>query len=305
MKITAQAPTRISLFGGGTDLPVFSDKYGGLVISMAINIHKTITFSDEGKNNSLDERFVKAFLDEYGVNYSFEEGGDGVFHGGLGGSASMAVAIVAALDPLLSKEERAEKAWQICNNRLGLYSGKQDEYAASFGGMNTILFTKNEVVVTPVDRDTALFWKDRILLFDTGERRVNPKLQENLKTLRIDREMRLQMIKAAAEAALPAIESRNVKEVAWLIRDSWSLKSGLPWVSNEKIDRIYHAAFNDEERVTGEWALAGKLLGSGGGGYMAFLVEPKKQKKVIEKLEQIEGVKHCKFSIDWEGAKII
>ena len=197
MKIIASAPCRISLFGGGTDLPVFYEKHGGLVISMAINLKQHIEFDTDApkgispewaipQNGNVD--FYGKFMDEFKLNrVFFVNKSDAPIQSGLGSSASAAVALVAALSRIkgqnLTKEEIAEKAWDIEVNKLGLYGGKQDQYRAVYGGFGSTRF-KDYAISTVynafVNND---FWEERLMLFYTGETRKDPKIQERFKQL--------------------------------------------------------------------------------------------------------------------------
>lgn len=307
MKITGQAPTRISLFGGSSDLPVFYEKYGGVVISMAINLRQKIELNanpyvERGIPKNADPNFYLTFLKEYSdLTHFIKATTNAPIQSGLGSSASAACALVAALSKLngeeLTKEEIAEKAWDICNNKLGLYSGKQDEYAASFGGFNRITFTKERIFVHPYSKELGKWWSDRILLFFTGSVRKNTKIQEKFKKLSTGEHFSISKIKMNADLAHFHILDKNIEAIAKLLQDSWKHKKmSNPLITTPHIDYIYDKALENGVR-------AGKLLGSGGGGFMAFLVEPEDQKNLIRELEKIEGVKHYPFKIDWEGVK--
>lgn len=293
MKIIASAPTRISLFGGGTDLPIFYEKHGGLVVSMAINLYQCVEIANGGskysismpENGSVD--FYKAFFEEFNLpfgNFNIKASSDAPIQSGLGSSAAASVALVAALSRIkgqkLTRYEIAEKAWEICNNKLGLYSGKQDEYAASFGGYNKIVFNKDGTVF--VNRLEGLLNKDNLLLFDTGLRRTNPKIQENFKTLTPEKEEALLKIKEIAE------NYTHWTELPHLLRRAWEEKKKSNTVSTPEIDEIEKAA------IAGG-AEAFKLLGSGGGGFCLVFVEEEKQEKVKSALKK----KGCTW-YDWD-----
>lgn len=298
-----QAPCRISLFGGGSDLPIFYEKHKGLCISMAINLYKKVILKDvmAEVTAGIDNSFTKVFTDEFEkdalqwrmiVEYS-----DIPTNSGLGGSASMGVALVAALSDLKDKKEIAEKAWDIEVNKVGLYGGKQDQYAASIGGFNAYEFQKDQpVYIFPIQEPT--FWQKRILLFDTGLRRTNPKVQEQLKELSPEQEESLLKIqKIAMEAFHTVFAFKDTVRFKRLINEAWEeKKKSNSLVTNEKIDHIYDTAIK-------AGAQGGKLCGSGSGGFIWFFVELEDQDKVIAELEKIEGVKHWNYQIDWEGVK--
>lgn len=298
MRILSSAPTRISLLGGGTDLPVFYEKFGGIVISLAVNLRQHIEIRNTGskfsislpENGSLN--FYKTFFKETGFdvgNFYLKCESDIPIESGMGSSASAGVALVAALSKLkgekLTRAQIAEKAWDIEVNKLGLYGGKQDQYAAAFGGYNRIMFEKDGKVI--VNSFTDLLDKDNLILFDTGLRRKNPKLQENMKELALERVKALLRIKEIAESFT------YWRDLPKLMRQSWEEKKRSNTITSPEIDEIYNTALKNG-------AEAGKLLGSGGGGFMLFWVEKEKQQKVRQALER-KGCIWYDFDIDKQG----
>lgn len=307
MRVTATAPCRLSLFGGGTDLPVYFNKYGGIVISMAINIRQHITISDESNVYSYIEGANPKFYDAFFKEMDFRPSSmltsfDTHIESGLGSSASAAVALVGAIDKFLglgmNRREIVEKAWDVEVNHLGLYGGKQDQYAAAWGGLNVMWFSSTVGTfrkdINGHKRDYLL---EHILLFDTGESRKEEKIQEELKSLNNDQLMALHLIKKYANLARKAIECGDVMSIGSLLNEAWEFKKkSNPKMSNEKIDRIY-----EEAMIAG--ATGGKLMGSGGGGFMFFFVEPRFQSLVIKALEDL-GCKHIDFSVDDNGLDV-
>ncbi len=318
MKISTTAPLRISIFGGGSDLPIYFERHGGLCISMSINLRQHIEIEhDPTLNKTITQpvmggnfEFYEAIFDEFQVykGFVFKQKVDVPIQSGLGSSASAAVAIVASLAKIkgikMTRAEIADKAWDIEVNKLKMYGGKQDQVAAAFGGFNTIYFERKGdnwsllnkgFTVMPFSRFVANYWKERILLFDTGIRRTNPKIQEELKKLTDVQETSLKAIHETALEAMTNMHNMKIKPIAKLMRDSWEYKKqSNPLVTTDEIDNIYDTALK-------AGASAGKLLGSGGGGFMIFLVEPKKQEKLIKKLGKLIGVKHVDYDIDWSG----
>ena len=311
MRIVSQAPTRISLFGGSTDLPVFYKEYGGIVISMAVNLRQIIEITHNEKDQfgnleipqNANPAFYKTFLDEFGFSnreMGIKATSDIPIQSGLGSSASAAVALVGSLVRLTNVSlpypiERwiAEKAWDIEVNRIGLYGGKQDQYAASFGGLNQFIFNKDgyvEVHAYPKFIDEKIV--PYISLFDTGIRRSKPKIQENLKLLS---DSQVSSLKRIEDIAVQA--SDRITDVEWVghtLDKYWQIKKkSNPDMTNFKIDEIYESA-----KKVG--AMGGKLMGSGGGGFMFFVSDIKYKNDIKEKLEII-GCKQIDFSIDRNG----
>lgn len=304
MIIKATAPSRISLFGGGTDIPSFYEKYGGIVISMAINIkqHIELETKDDGIFGGLEmpdhanHNFYRAFAEEMDFTGTYKSKFDADIQTGLGSSASCAVVLVGAIARAkglkMTRSEIAEKAWDIEVNKIGLFGGKQDQYAAAFGGMNVIIFGE-KVEVKPVNRLAAEDMVDHLLLFDTGLRRTEPKLQENLKIPSSEQIRALLKMSAIALKAAPRLFFKDYEGLASLLQESWKEKKKSNKISTSEIDTIYNVAIESG-------AMAGKLLGSGGGGCMVFIVKPDKRKEVINALGKL-GCKHLDFSIDWNG----
>ena len=301
MTIYSQAPTRISLFGGGTDLPVYSNRFGGMVISMAINIYQRFFLGDEKgewETISNNKNFYETIFKQVGyLPNKFHQDFDGPIESGLGSSASCAVGRIAAATRLkevrLTREEIAEKAWDIEVNKLKMYGGKQDQYAAAYGGMNIIYF-KETVQVDPFERWRSEKLTDNLMLFYVGSVREDTKIQEELLVLDQDKINSLHTLKEIAEAAIGYLWTANWPKVADLLDSSWHYKKlSNPKISNEKIDEIYTKAKEAGAR-------GGKLCGSGGGGHMIFMASPEKQGDVTRELTNM-GCTPVDYSIDWNG----
>jgi D-glycero-alpha-D-manno-heptose-7-phosphate kinase len=300
MKLQATAPIRISLFGGGTDLDSYAEKYGGVCINMAINIQQEFELDTEGDGWIIPEManvdFYNSFFREFGIDkIGLIQKFDGFIHGGLGSSASAAVALVAGLSRIkgqeLSKQEIAERAWDIEVNKLGLFGGRQDQNCAVFGGFNLMKFGK-EVKVQSFNRGVAEKIAKNILLFDTGIRRKKDNIQEGLKKLNSNQIYALDMMKELASRAYHKIYRGDIKGVGDLLDKTWQFKKKSNKVTTPEIDKIY-----DKAKQLGAWG--GKLLGSGGGGAMIFIVPTEKQKEFKEKI----GLRWIDYSIDWNGVQ--
>ncbi len=311
MKLVGQAPARISLFGGGTDLPIFYEKYGGIVISMAINIRQHLEIEDGPQSWSMPERANKSFytnlFKECGVDElsfkdkSFKTSFDGEIEGGLGTSAAAAVLMVHAAHKITGREitsrDIAEKAWDVEVNKMGLYGGKQDQYASVTGGMNAIVFDKNGINTYLIQRDIAEKISRNVLLFYLGYPRKDPKVQEMLLDISEDRTKNLLAIRHYAEMAYGAIWLNDLYLLGELLDRSWAEKKKVnSGVTYPEIDLIYEGA-----KEAG--ALGGKVCGSGGGGYIIFVVPQDKQTDVTNVLNNA-GLKRVDYAIDWQGAEV-
>lgn len=292
---------RISLFGGGTDIDSYAKKYGGFCLNMGINLRQQFILDtdnvrtfDSSLPKGADDSFYETILREMNSTASFETVCDGIITGGLGSSASAAVALLGAIKKARGEkiilDEIAEKAWEIEVNKLKLFGGKQDQYAAAYGGINAIEFGSN-VSVVQLGQSFIYPVLNSILLFHTGKNRKSSKIQEGYKDLSDNQVKYLDLIKKYAFQALEIIPKGDIEGLGNLLELTWEAKKkSNNGVSNEEIDQLF-----DKAKELG--AFGGKILGAGGGGYCIFVVHPEKQKKFKEKI----GLKWIDYSIDWNG----
>jgi D-glycero-alpha-D-manno-heptose-7-phosphate kinase len=294
MIVHSSAPLRIGLFGGGTDVGEFVEKEGGVVVNMAINIRQNFMLSSESPGR-LTDSFVEEVLDNLNLSdWYVDQSFDFRFVGsGLGSSASAVVALVGAANKIhnwgLSKDQIAQKAWDIEVNKLKMFGGKQDQYAAVYGGVSIFYFSKDGVGRTPINHEHDIF--SNILIFHTGIDRTDHDIQEGLMQLAPDQLNHLLMVKQKAIDGATAILEDDVDRMARLLRESWEHKKlSNKGVSNKQIDTIINKG-----KELG--AIGWKLNGSGGGGTVLFVVKPKKQANFIKKI----GLKQIDFEIDYQG----
>jgi D-glycero-alpha-D-manno-heptose-7-phosphate kinase len=293
--ILATAPTRLGLFGGGTDLPIYSSKYGGVCINMAINLRQFVVVGgidvlQDGDNPA----FFKAFTREPVYHTK-----DMPAESGLGSSASLAVALLGAVNKMhnkgWTKDQIAELAWEVEVNKLGLFGGKQDQYACIYGGLNEWTFTNCVIQQNPFPRSVADSLSKRILVFYSGENRKNTKIQEQLKELTPQQKEALDRIKNITHEAYHKIYRGNYKGLGGLLKRSWiEKKKSNPLATNERLDEIHNA-------LTDSWG--SKTSGSGGGGFCFCIADPKKHDKIINKMESI-GCVHYDFGVDYNGLEV-
>jgi D-glycero-alpha-D-manno-heptose-7-phosphate kinase len=227
---------------------------------------------------------------------------------GLGSSGTAAVAMIKALTSLLgrgpSKHEIAEIASFIEIEKLGMPIGKQDQFAASFGGINAIRFGPEGVVVEPlrVRAETVQRLERNVLLFYTGAARESRRVlgEQNRSTLAADAGViaALHALKTMAADARRHLEAGDLEALGELLNHGWEQKKRLAsGITNARVDECYETA-----RELG--ALGGKLTGAGGGGFLMLYCPDGTGARVTAALEA-QGLKRMDFAIDFDGAKIL
>lgn len=293
------APCRISLFGGGTDVGEYADKYGGMCINMAINFVHSISGPREFLSLEADDSnvFFDTFINQLNLPPIMHVK-NGTIESGLGSSAAVAVAMVNLYDKLrglgMGRDELAELAWKIEVENVGLFGGKQDQYAAAYGGVNGMIFENGKVEVVPLSQAFPQEIQPHLVLVHTGITRKNTKIQNGLRTITPQQKEQLDMLKKIAYNAVGYIAKGDVEAVGKLMDLSWKAKKkSNHGVTGKKIDEIYAKA-----KKLG--AFGGKLLGSGGGGHMLFVVPQDEQVEFLDKL----GLVSEDFEINYDGASI-
>lgn len=283
----------------------YASIYGGLCINMAINIRQKFTFDDEilpepaiWYREGRDEKFYKAFLDEFSFDKHWIQIFDGKLEAGLGSSASAAVALVGGLARIkginLSKKDIADKAWDIEVNKIGLFGGKQDQYCSALGGFNVLNFDENGVLIMSLSRNWGEFIYPYLVLFYLGKNRQSATIQEGFKNLTSQQIDALHKIKEIAEKGFDLISQGKIKEIGELLDESYFYKKqSNKGVSDDEIDEIYEAGIE-------VGAYGGKIMGAGGGGHMVFICPLDKREKLVNKMVEL-GVQEIDFSIDWNG----
>ena len=331
MALIAQAPVRISFGGGGTDLAAFYRRYGGVVVSTAINRYVYTIVSDGvfGSQQIIsadyhtfyrrppsenliwdgDLTLPKTVLNYFGVTNAMDifiasEVPPGT---GLGSSGSVAASMVGALsgwlDRGMSKADIAEAACAIEIERMGMPVGKQDQYAAAFGGLNVITFepddsvTVEPILLTPDKMDQ---FQRSILLFYTGHARDSAKILKHQQEASANDSPnvieRLHVIKALALEIRDALLNGELDAVGELMHRSWLQKRGLVKdISNSEIDEWYSVARN-------AGATGGKITGAGGGGFLMLYCPTRVQAAVTQALTE-RGLRRMDFAFDFGGVR--
>ena len=332
--LIVRSPVRISFGGGGTDLPAYYEQYGGAVLSAAINKYfytilgkrtdgriqvissdlricetwKDIAQKDiEGSALEIPLAVLKELNFDVAVDlFLASEIPPGT---GLGSSASVCVNILKTLTTYIhkpiSKYELAEKAFHIARHVLKKQVGKQDEYAAAFGGLNYIRFdSQGNTLVEPIELDPALMreLESNLMLFFTGAAHNSWTIlrEQETSTLRHSGPTveALHEVKTLADLMRAALAQGQLHQFGKLMHESWQAKRRVSKkISNPHIDELYSLA-------TRHGALGGKITGAGGGGFLLLYCEYEHQPAVRDAMHAA-GVREMTFGFDTQGAQVV
>ena len=323
--IIARSPLRISLGGGGTDLPSYYKHYGGSLISAAIDKYVYVTimrpftegiFLKYSRLEHVDQvqevhhpiiREALLMMELKTPQIEITTLADIPAGTGLGSSGSFTTALVKALYAhrrrLIHPAELARIACEIEIDRLGEPVGKQDQYIAAFGGITGFRFHKDgEVEARPVNisMDTLFDFEDNLLLFFTGFSRSAGSIlkDQDTRTQESDQEMlnNLHYVKELGLRSRKALEEGKTREFGEIMHEHWEhkkIRSG--GMSNPEINEWYEAAKDNG-------AIGGKLVGAGGGGFLMFYTEDRSK---LRKTMAHAGLEEVRFRFDFEGTKIL
>ena len=322
--IITRTPFRITLGGGGTDLPSYYERYGGLVISAAINryvfisVNQTFTYDYFFKYSALErvERVAEIehpIIREAFAAHSIEPGielvsvADIPAGTGLGSSGAFTVGLLRALHAHershVTPAEIAREACEIEIERLGQPVGKQDQYISSFGGLTCFEFLPGgQVQVAPLNVSHEVVWdlEEHLLMFFTGYSRDAERVlsEQKSRSETNDHEMldNLHYVKELGQRSRMALESGDTLGFATLMHEHWEhKKKRSAAMSNSEIDRWY-----DVGREHG--ALGGKLVGAGAGGFLLFYAQ---DQDALRDAMAKEGLKEVRFMFDHDGSIVL
>lgn len=331
--LIVRSPVRISFAGGGTDLPAYYEHFGGAVLSTAINkyfytilckrhdgriqvissdlrIFETwrdiATMDVRGSGLEIPLAVLKDLCCDLSIDlFLSSEIPPGT---GLGSSASVCVnmlkTITTYLDRPLSKYDLAERAFHIARN-MGSHVGRQDEFAAAFGGFNFITIHRDGLTeVQPVDIDSVLLreLQSKLMLFFTGSAHHSWTILEEQEKSAASQTgpaiEALHEVRSIADRMLAALRSGNTGMFGSLLDEGWRAKKRiLGKISNPRIDHLYDLAIRNG-------ALGGKITGAGGGGFLLLYCEPECHEAVRSTLHA-EGIREMAFGFDNNGAQVI
>ncbi len=322
MLIRSRAPLRLGLAGGGTDVSPYSDDFGGAILNATISMYAyaTIEPMQNGKiiieaidrkekiefdfneililDGKLDlikgvyNHIVKEFTKKP-LSFKLSTYVDAPAGSGLGSSSTLVVAIIGAFAEWLSlplgEYDIAHLAYLIERKDLALSGGKQDQYAACFGGFNFMEFYDDNVIVNPlrIKKEYLNELQLNILLYYTGTSRLSSKIIEaqinNVKTKNQNSIEAMHKLKEQAILMKQALLKGRLSEIGEILNYSWFYKKQMTGeISNPLIDEIYEEALKAGSN-------GGKISGAGGGGFMMLYCPNNTRYKVIEALQKFGG----------------
>jgi len=323
--IITRSPLRITLGGGGSDLPSYYRKHGGFLIAAAIDKYVYVNvmrpfvegiflkYSHLEHVNSVDDvhhpiiREAIRMLEFRTPQLEITTLADIPAGTGLGSSGSFTTALLKALYAhrrrLLHPDELAELACEIEINRLGEPIGKQDQYIASYGGLTCFTFNPDDTVEArplKLSMETMFDLEDNLLLFFTGFSRSAGSIlgDQKTRTEQADAEMlaNLHYAKELGYRSCEALETGDTRRFGELMHEHWEHKRRRSvGMSNPQIDEWYELG-----RKNG--AIGGKLVGAGGGGFLLFHCEDHRRLRAAMAQAKLEEVR---FRFDFEGTKVL
>jgi D-glycero-alpha-D-manno-heptose-7-phosphate kinase len=322
--LITRTPLRISIGGGGTDLPSYYTRFGGFVVSAAISQYIFVSlnrmfregyllkYSALEQVNSIDEirhPIYREVLRQHNGEAFLEidSMADVPAGTGLGSSGAFTVGLLKALfadkHKFVSAAELAEEACRIEIDVLGRAVGKQDQYIAAYGGLTCFDFHRDGTIgIQPlaVSKETLIDLEQNLLMFFTGYSRNAMEVLSDQKqrSLEGDQEIleNLHHTKALGFAAKEALEHGDTARFAAIMREHWENKRGRSkGMSNDCIDHWHQVGMANG-------ALGGKLVGAGGGGYLLFYAE---QPMRLRRAMAEEGLSELRFRFDHDGSSVL
>jgi D-glycero-alpha-D-manno-heptose-7-phosphate kinase len=323
--IITRSPLRVSLGGGGTDLPSYYREHGGFLVAGALDkyvyltLHRTFVPDLIVKYSKLERvseaaklehpliREAFALLGMDGRSLELSSMADIPSGTGLGSSGSFTTALLkvlhAANKTAPSPAELAEQACHIEIDRLGEPVGKQDQYIAAVGGITAFTFHRDgrvEYHPCRISEETLFNLEDNLLLFFTGYSRSASAIlkDQHDKSKQGNQAMldNLHFTKELGYRSLAALETANLEEFARLMDVHWQRKKARSsGMSNDRINEWYDHAMT-------HGALGGKLIGAGGGGFLMFYANDKVK---LRHAMREKGLQEVRFRFDFEGTKVV
>jgi D-glycero-alpha-D-manno-heptose-7-phosphate kinase len=324
--IIVRSPLRISLGGGGTDLPTYYEQHGGYVLSAAIDKYVYVAVNESFKNkitlkyskheevdtvDQIEHPIIREALGMFNIKGAIDitNVSDIPTGTGLGSSGSFTAALLEALCILQenngygSRKELAEAAYYIERELLKQPIGKQDQYISAFGGIRIFDFYKNGAVGVrdlELTSDIVVKLQNNLLLFFTGYSREASSIlahQDNQSTKGSEQMIEnLHAIKQIGHMTAGALLEGDLEQFSNLMNWHWQKKKErTPGMSNSHIDQMYELGMQNG-------ALGGKLVGAGAGGFLMFYANDREQ---LRTAMAKAGLREVQFKFDFEGTKVL
>jgi D-glycero-alpha-D-manno-heptose-7-phosphate kinase len=322
--LITRTPLRITLGGGGTDLPSYYEPFGGMVLSAAISKHVYIsvntTFTDDyflkysalervTKVDQIEHPIIREVLRAHDIGPAVEivSTADIPAGTGLGSSGSFTVGMLKAVHAVLrnhvSAADLGREACEIEIDRLGRTVGKQDQYIAAFGGITRFDFRRDgtvDVVPTLISDDTVHDLESHLLLFFTGYARdaEHVLVEQKSRSERGDQAMidNMHFVKDLGTRSLAALEAGETGAFADLMHEHWQHKKRRSKaMSNPRIDHLYEVGLAHGAR-------GGKLVGAGAGGFLMFYAD---DVRTLRAAMREEGIAEMRYDFDHDGSTVL
>jgi len=324
--IVSRTPFRITLGGGGTDLPSYYEKFGGFIFSFCLSKYMYVCVNQPSADDlirlkyskseivkspkELNHDIARACLERVGISSKIEIASlsDIPAGSGLGSSSTYTVGLLNALYTMTGEHKNlkflANEACIIEMDILNKPMGKQDQYLAALGGFVVMDIDKNGKVKSKkisIEKSILNDLNRNLLIFFTGQQRKNNKIlkaqDDSTKKNKQQVIDSLHYIKDSGYKILEIIQSGNIDDLGIMFKEHWEMKKKLSsGVTNPEIDSIYNIAMDNS-------ALGGKISGAGGGGFFTFYCN-KNHSKLRKAMTDI-GLKELDYSFDFDGSKII
>ncbi len=324
MIVRSKAPLRLGFAGGGTDVSPYCDEFGGYILNATIDMHAYCTIEptnigrisfhaadrdervelDSGSslelNGKLDlhkavyNRIVRDYNNLLPLSFSMTTYSDAPAGSGLGSSSTLVVAMVAAfvewLNLPLGEYDMASLAYAVERTDVGLAGGRQDQYAATFGGFNFMEFYRDDrVIVNPLRIKDSIVneLENALVLYYSGASRESATIiSEQIRNTREkngDAVSSMHRVKQNALSMKECLLKGNIAGFARRLGESWESKKGMALaITNNDIETVFEHA-----RANG--AIAGKVSGAGGGGYIMFMTGPTNKMRLVRALNELRG----------------
>lgn len=323
--IRSRAPLRVSFGGGGTDIPPFDKNTGGCVLNATINKYVygvlrlrndkeirlissdyrlSVVYKD-AKHMSYDGHMdlIKGVIKRINIDYGFELQirSEVPPQSGLGSSASLCVVVIGLFNHLLiegkmTKTQIAELAYKIETDDLKNKGGRQDQYAAVYGGFNFFEFLgDNFVKVNPISlpKPILLELEKNLVLAYVGKREASGTKHRSNGITPAKKRLYLESIKNLGHESYQSLVRGDLNRFGHILEETWELKKSLAVTTSQHIDKIYAIA-----KKSG--AIGGRVTGAGGGGHMIFYCQTGTEHEVAKSIESF-GAKVIDFSFDYDG----